>query len=1173
MTCRDCGIANVPGAKFCIECGAPQSAACPGCGAAVVAGAKFCAECGHRLADAASGSLAHAAGAAPDRGRAGETERRLVTVLFADLVGFTALSEGRDAEAVRDLLGRYFEVSREIVRRYGGTIEKFIGDAVMAVWGTPVAHEDDAERAVRAGLDLLDAIATLGSTVGAPGLVARVGVLTGEAAVNLAAVDQGMVAGDLVNTASRLQSAAQPGMVLVGEATMRAASGAIAFEPAGEQVLKGKAAPVPAWRAMRVVAQARGRGRADVLEPPFVGRDTEFRLLRELFHATGRERRARLVSLTGQAGIGKSRLAWEFSKYTDGLVETILWHEGRTPSYGEGVSFWALGEMVRKRAGLLESDDEATTRGRISAMLDEYVPDPTERAFIEPAVLALLGIGAVPAGGRDHLFAAWRALFERVAEQGTVALVFEDLHWADDGLLDFIEHLLEWSRNHPIFVVTLARPELLDRRPTWGSGQRNGTALPLGPLSEAEIRSMLTGVVPGLPEAAILTILERADGIPLYAVETIRTLVADGRLAIGDDGRYTPVGELGTLDVPDSLRGLIAARLDALPPADRSLVADGAVLGKTFTVDALAAVSGEPVTVLESRLRELDRLELLELNTDPRSPERGQYGFVQSLIREVAYGTLARRDRRTKHLAAARYFEGLGEDELAGALATHYLAAWQALPEGDEGAAVAVQAGISLRAAADRALALGSPTQALAHLDHAANLPGVATADQATMVERAGEAARIAGRYDVALDRYTRAVELRRTLDDQDALAAAIAGAGEAHARAGRAEAAEELLTAGLREVPEADGPGLVALLGRLTLAYRLGFRQEEALATVERMLQLAERLRLQSAVLQGISLKGALYSTTGRLIEGEALVDGGRRMAEAAGLTREAAQLLNQQVSISGDEDPGRSVELAREATALARRLGDMNLLVNSVLNGMDAAVHTGDWTWARGEAEALLVMDLAVGDRLQLTANARVFDLLRRRPDERLEGTINDLLAGGRELAFDTFVHDIQFWPAWLAGDYDHAIDLAMRIAEGDSLNAPPSYERAIRAAAWKGDAVRARTLFDALVDLARRGGTLDASRLGSEATVAALEGRHGDAERLYREALARFRSIGSTFDVAQFALDAAVVLGSDHPFGREMAAVARPILEQLGARPYLDRLDAHAAAAGEPAEARLS
>ena len=281
-----------------------------------------------------------------------EAERRLVTVLFADLVGFTPFAEERDAEDVRETLSRYFQIASDVIGRYGGTVEKFIGDAVMAVWGAPVAREDDPERAVRAGLELVDAVQTLGT-----GIQARAGVLTGEAAVTLGATNQGMVAGDIVNTASRLQSVAPPGTVLVGEATQRAASQAIAYEPVGEQTLKGKATPVPAWRAVRVVAETGGRNRAETLEAPFVGRDIELRLLKDLFHATGRERRARLVSVTGVGGIGKSRLAWEFLKYIDGLLENVWWHHGRSPAYGEGITFWALGEMVRGRAGLVETDD------------------------------------------------------------------------------------------------------------------------------------------------------------------------------------------------------------------------------------------------------------------------------------------------------------------------------------------------------------------------------------------------------------------------------------------------------------------------------------------------------------------------------------------------------------------------------------------------------------------------------------------------------------------------------------------------------------------------------------------------------------------------------------------------------------------------------------------------
>ena len=575
ITCSNCQTENPAGAKFCTECATPLARPCPNCGTANAPGAKFCSECATALASAGASMGPIAATSAP-AAPAHEAERRLVSVLFADLVGFTPFAEERDAEEVRESLSQYFEIARQVIERYGGTVEKFIGDAVMAVWGVPIAHEDDAERAVRAGLDLVQAVPALG-----PGIEARAGVLTGEAAVTMGATDQGMVAGDLVNTAARLQGAAAPGTVLVGEATQRAAAAGILFEPAGEQVLKGKSAPVAAWQAVRVAGGIRGRWRPEGPEAPFVGRTEELALLKDLYHATGREKRARLVSVVGPAGIGKSRLGREFLSHVDAEAEDFWLHHGRSPAYGEGLSFWALGEMIRQRAGLAETDDEATTRSRITAMVAEHISDEAERRWIEPAMLSLLGLD----GGTtdtEQLFSAWRTFFERLAEDVPVALVFEDLHWADGGMLDFIDYLLEWSRSHPIFILTLARPELLEKRPTWGAGKRQFTSVYLEPLPEAAMRELLVGLVPGLPDGASRAITARADGIPLYAVETVRMLVADGRL-IEEGGVYRPSGDLSTLAVPETLTALIASRLDALDPDARTLAQDASVLGQRFT--------------------------------------------------------------------------------------------------------------------------------------------------------------------------------------------------------------------------------------------------------------------------------------------------------------------------------------------------------------------------------------------------------------------------------------------------------------------------------------------------------------------------------------------------------------------------------------------------------------
>jgi len=497
-------------------------------------------------------------------------ERRVVSVLFADLVGFTTLSETRDAEDVRDLLTRYFETCRTLISRYGGTVEKFIGDAVMAVWGTPVAQEDDAERAVRAALELTAAVTELGQGVGTPGLAARAGVLTGEAAVTLGAEGQGMVAGDLVNTASRVQSAATPGAVLVGEATKRLTEAAVVYEDAGTRELKGKAEPLQLWRALRVVAGVGGTNKSTGLEAPFVGRDRELRLVKDLFHTSADEKKAHLISVVGIAGIGKSRLSWEFFKYIDGLATPIRWHRGRCLPYGEGVTYWALAEMIRTRAGILEAEAPASATVKLRQAVEDVVPDQEERQWIWPRLATLLGLEDGTGRDQEGLFAAWRLFYERLAEEMPTVMVFDDLQWADAALLDFIEYLLEWSRDHPIFIVTLARPDLIDRRPTWGAGRKNFTSLFLEPLPLAQMEELLAGLVPGLPDELRTKILQRAEGVPLYAMETVRMLLDRG-LLVPQGSAYLAAGPIETLEVPETLHALIAARLDGLTADERRL--------------------------------------------------------------------------------------------------------------------------------------------------------------------------------------------------------------------------------------------------------------------------------------------------------------------------------------------------------------------------------------------------------------------------------------------------------------------------------------------------------------------------------------------------------------------------------------------------------------------------
>ena len=1159
LVCPSCGTESQSGAKFCPECGTRLNAACPSCGATLTPTAKFCSECGTPLPGAAV--PAATPGAVAGHATPPVAERRLVSVLFADLVGFTTLAEGRDAEETRDLLSRYFDLAREIVDRYGGSIEKFIGDAVMAVWGAPTAQEDDAERSVRAALDLVDAIPSLGS-----GISARAGVLTGEAAVTIGAVGQGMVAGDLVNTASRLQAVAAPGTVLVGEATQRAASGAIAFEPAGEQALKGKTAPVPAWRALRVVAERGGRRRTETLEAPFVGRDDELRLLRDLFHATGREGRARLVSVTGPAGIGKSRLAWEFLKYVDGLVQQVWWHEGRSPAYGEGISFWALGEMVRRRCGLLETDDEPTTRAKVATTVREHLPDEAERRWVEGALLALLGVGSASTPSAE-LFGAWRTFFERLADSGTVALVFEDFNNADPGLMDFVDHLLEWSRNRPIFVLTLARPELLDRRPDWHA-KRNFTSVTLEPLLDDAMGRLLEGLVPGLPRATVDAIVGRADGVPLYAVETVRMLLADGKLELRD-GRYVPVGDLASLAVPQTLTALIASRLDGLDADERSLVQDAAVLGQSFTPAGLAALSGLPETALAAPLRSLVRHEILAVSADPRAPDRGQYGFVQGLIREVAYHTLARADRKARHLAAARFFEALGSDELAGAIAGHCLAARQNAGEGPEAEALAAQARLALAAAAERAASLGSYEQAAGFREQAL---AVATdqADRAALLERAGDAWTKSGHTDRATARLRESVDQYAALGDRRATARATVALAQSLEQAQLIGEAKAVLEQAMEEFADLEEqPEGLALLVALARTAMVGEDYARALALADRALPAVERLDLPELAARALTTKGSAMLPLGRAYEGLGATRAGIELAEEIGATAEALTGRIGLLASMGARDAVAAMHMGRAGLAEALRLGLRGQASMFAGNLAEVARWTGDWDWAIDQVAAFLDGDLDVGRHSWLLTGSLVLRAWRGE-------AIDDDLAALRALQGGSAADST------LAGDRLD-LELSLRLADGrlsecraaargmariSPLNAPAAYNVAVRAALWLRDPAAVAQDLAALDATGVRGPLVALRRTAFRAGIAALEGRAPEARSLYAEARRGLLDRGVAFEAAVVAIDMATLLGPGDPDAAAAASEARPILEQLGARPFVERLEAALRGAGAPA-----
>jgi len=1127
----------------------------------VAPGAKFCGECGTPVvmgavrpppAPAAPAGPGPAAVAGPFQGGP-VAERRLVTVLFTDLVGFTPFSEGRDAEEVRETLNRYFDIATDVIGRYGGTVEKFIGDAVMAVWGTPTVREDDAERAVRAGLDLVEAVRALGS-----GINARAGVLTGEAAVTLGAINQGMVAGDLVNTAARLQGVAEPGTVLVGESTFRAASNAIAFEPVGTQVLKGKVAPVPAWRALRVVAERGGRGRSDALEAPFVGRDDELRLLKELFHATGREQRTRLVSVTGIGGIGKSRLAWEFEKYLDGIIESVWWHHGRSPAYGEGVTFWPLGEMIRSRANVAESDDEATTRQGLGTFLDRLELTPSERAWIEPALLEVLGIDT--GIGSEQLFGAWRTFFERMSATGTVVLVFEDLHWADSGTLDFIDHLLEWSRTSPILIVTLARPEMLEKRPDWGAGRRHYTSLFLEPLSPSAMRELLAGLVPGLPAAAAHAVIARAEGVPLYAVETVRMLVSDGKLTAADDGRYEPAGDLTDLAVPETLTALIAARLDALDPADRSLVLDASVLGQTFALAGIAAVASLDEAVTEQRLRGLVRRELFVQQADPRSPERGQYAFVQALIREVAYHTLARKDRKSRHLAAARYFEALGTDEIAGALAGHYLAAHGLAGDASEVDALAAQARIALRGAADRASALGAHDQAMGFLNQAIAVSRD-SAEQAGMRLDAGAAAVLAARDDAAETLLAGAIADYRGLGDLRGVARAVSHVLRSRLQAYRIDAALALV----REVAEetaslGDDPAVLELRELHGRALYYHDEPQRAVETIDDVLAVAEQLDLASTVADALITRGAALTDLGRSWEGLASIEGGTRLAEASGRPLVVARGRNVGALALSVVDPRTAREQYIAVAADARRLGAVGMHQRAMVNALATSLSTGDWTWADAACADLLAELSEQTDRLLALGLHVTLAAIRGREDTGVWEEIAGL-GGGDDADANLRANLVasRAQVGFFLGRHAESV-AGFREAFGMSLlNGPQNTQYLGWAGMFLLDPSLVAESAAALASTRVHGPAFSAWRLVLRGATAALADDRATGRTLLREGLQEQRAIGVHLDHTLSAIAVQRLLGPSDEVALEAAAAARAFLETQGDTVFRGQLDA--------------
>ena len=887
---------------------------CVQCGREAAEDARFCAGCGALLAPA----------------EAAREERKVVTVLSADLVGSTARAEALDPEDVRAILAPFYARLRSELERFGGTVEKFIGDAVMAVFGAPTAHEDDPERAVRAALAIRDWAAEEGT------IQVRIAVHTGEALVSLGArpvEGEGMVAGDVVNTAARLQSAAPVNGILVGEQTYRATERAIEYRGAEPVTAKGKSEPIRVWEAV----QARSRFGVDLAAPsgsPLVGREQEVELLVAALARARDERAPQLVTLVGVPGIGKSRLLGELFAAVDRGSVLTTWRQGRSLSYGEGVSYWALGEMVKAQAGILETDAPDEAGRKLGEAVGRLLPDEAEARWVESHLRPLAGMAADDLSGdrRGEAFAAWRRFFEALAEEQPLVLVFEDLHWADDGLLDFVDHLVDWLTDVAVLVVASARPELLARRPAWGGGKANASTVSLSPLSDEETARLVHALLEQsvLPAEMQSALLERAGGNPLYAEEFVRMVAERSHHRI---------------ELPESVQGIIAARLDGLDPEDKGLLQDAAVVGKVFWSGALAAIGGRERFAVEERLHALERRELVRRGRRSSVARESEYAFRHVLVRDVAYGAIPRGARADRHRAAAEWIESLGRPEdHADLLAHHYLSALElARAVGTDPGEFAGAAATALQRAGDRAFGLNAFQAAARFYDEALAL-GVDERQRPRVLLRLGAAFHLAS-DERRIETLEEARDALVAGGDPESAAEASLLVAEAWWFRGERDPSREHLERAQELVRGRDASSAaVRVLAQVGRYRMLDDDPEGAIDAARQALALADELGSDESRPLALNVLGTSRSWSGDL-GGIADLERAIEIALAANDPEAARAFNNLGVALYGQGELRRSADMWRKGKVVADRLG--NASVSRYLSGVVIWVEYDSGNW----------------------------------------------------------------------------------------------------------------------------------------------------------------------------------------------------------------------------------
>ncbi len=863
---------------------------CPSCGQANPGGFRLCGMCGAALAEQ------------PAEVR---EERKVVTVLFCDLVGSTARAEGLDPEDVRALLSRYHAQVRAELERHGGTVEKFIGDAVMALFGAPVSHEDDPERAVRAALAIRE-------FAGAEGTDLRIGITTGEALVALGsrpAEGEGMASGDVVNTAARLQTAAPVNGILVGAATHRATRHVIDYREHPAVEAKGKAAPVPAWEAL----EARSRFGVDVshhARARLVGREPELEVLRTALNRAGRERLPQLVTLVGVPGMGKSRLIYELSRLVDAEPELITWRQGRCLAYGDGVAYWALAEVVKAQAGIVEQDDAVQAGEKLRVAIEDALEDPGERRWVEGHLRPLVGLEATTGLGGDRrgeAFAAWRRYLEGLAEQRPLVLVLEDLHWADDGLLDFIDELIDWLTDVPLLVVCSARPELLERRPAWGGGKLNASTLAISPLSTDQTAALLAEVMgsPRLAPDVARTLLERVDGNPLYAEQFAELVLERG---VADE-----------LAMPENLQGIVAARLDGLAPDEKAALQEASVMGKVFWTGALGGTERT-----DTLLHGLARKGFLTRQRRSSVEHESEWAFAHMLLRDVAYGQIPRAERSAKHRRAAEWIASLGRPEdHAELLAYHWRTALElAESAGIDTGDLLEPTRRALRAAGDRASSVNAyPAAAAFYGDALARWPPDAE-DRPQLLDRRADVLYLANDARAA-EALVEARDVLIEVGDRESAAAveinlsrlAWQAGNNVEAKVHEAQA-EELAGAG-------TSPATARVLAAIARTRAIGGDPQDGLALATQALRLAERLGLDEVRAHALATIGLAKSYLG---DPTGTVDQRRALDLAIELRSSMAGTIANNIAVEAffAFDHRLSEELFDDAQRIAERGGD---------------------------------------------------------------------------------------------------------------------------------------------------------------------------------------------------------------------------------------------------------